>query len=905
MTYSGKGICVLVAAVLLAVCFAGITRSGIAAHQQDHQRPSASAGAIFSPELPLLSANLPTKHAPPQAKSTNSANPGILVAPLFVADSEFSSGLGLVNGTGISTYADVILRALDGTTIAQRRIAFPPRSLRRIDLAEFLKTSGATATAGSIVVIPSAELKGPAILSSLAMMYTSSQEPNFIDEKLALPTSASSQTLRGVADKGEGSPLVAITSLANEAQHIAIQCLGPNGLSFSKTITLAAGQSILTESCSNRTSSVADIETSQQAGTDATRPATGITLTSDGAPGSFAAFGLASHQKSGSKFFSSVTFTDPKVWLSANSMFGGVPVGTTTELGGGNYVPALSLANFSSKAAHVTIQYAETSEGASSTHDIQSITVPPGQTRDLVLDNLQGDPDLQNSFLVLSDASPGDLLTKLISVTPLRPGEVEMLGKDQLDRENVGTQPWSIEDGTESTLLLFNHSNAPQTFHVLISGGTSIWQKDYELQSMETEGINIGDLIANKTKDDSGKTIPADATSGEVTWVIGLHGVGRGRILQSNATTGMARSFSCGGYATIASANWNSEATLLPDGSTVDIGGVVAVLDLVYSGCSGTYTYTGNSSGFLYSYSSSNTSILTAVGFGSNYTVDAEGMADGTATMYGTVTDTATGCEGFAQDTESVVPDITSIFPTQGAVNSPTNVIIAGSGFGTNKSVVTVSAGTGVTATVTSIVTNSDNQDIYATFVIAAGAPTGNHSVTVNVSGSNSDDSVSFAVVSIPVPINFQQTATRDLGNGDLHFVYSWASSTGHLSDLDNCQVGEEVFFTGSNPFTFPPPFPADSSPNPTVNNVPGTDPGLQDDNWLSPSTTFVAPYFAKTFTANQTFRYECSNYQLGNWNTVLGPLPIVRTVSENSNNSWKFTVTKPTNGTATINPIP
>jgi hypothetical protein len=95
----------------------------------------------------------------------------------------------------------------------------------------------------------------------------------------------------------------------------------------------------------------------------------------------------------------------------------------------------------------------------------------------LVLGNLQVDPDLQNSFFVLSDASPGDLLTKLISVTPLRPGEVEMLGKDQLDRENVGTQPWSTENGTQSTLLFFNHSNHPQSFQAFISGSGGLLKK--------------------------------------------------------------------------------------------------------------------------------------------------------------------------------------------------------------------------------------------------------------------------------------------------------------------------------------------------------------------------------------------------------------------------------------------
>jgi len=119
--------------------------------------------------------------------------------------------------------------------------------------------------------------------------------------------------------------------------------------------------------------------------------------------------------------------------------------------------------------------------------------------------------------------------------------------------------------------------------------------------------------------------------------------------------------------------------------------------------------------------------------------------------------------------------------------------------------------------------------------------------------------------------------------------------------------VGEIVTYGGSNPFAFPsPPFPAKTSvPNPTVSAQPATDGALNDDNKLGSNTTFVKPYKTSSFTATQYFRYQCSNSNNGDFVNMLGPLSIVRSVSENTNDSWKFTVTKPTNGVATINPLP
>jgi hypothetical protein len=160
--------------------------------------------------------------------------------------------------------------------------------------------------------------------------------------------------------------------------------------------------------------------------------------------------------------------------------------------------------------------------------------------------------------------------------------------------------------------------------------------------------------------------------------------------------------------------------------------------------------------------------------------------------------------------------------------------------------------------------------------------------------------------VSCAVPTNIQQTACSDKGNGDLHFDYSFSSSTGKITDLSSCTVGEIVTYPGTqDPFPFPsPPMPADAYPNPTVNDFSATKGSFTDDHFLTPSTTFVKPYSASSFTATQYYRYKCACANGGNYVNMVGPLSIVRSVTQNPNGSWKFTVTK-SNCSAKIDPLP
>ncbi len=136
-------------------------------------------------------------------------------------------------------------------------------------------------------------------------------------------------------------------------------------------------------------------------------------------------------------------------------------------------------------------------------------------------------------------------MSKLVSRNQERFREVELLGKDEKDPTNGGNHPWSLEDGNESTLLLFNHSAEPESFSVSISNGDQTWQKVYELSPMQTEAISFSLLIQDQSKDDRGKTLPRNSLKGQVTWFTRARGVGKGRLLLSNQDLSMARNFSC------------------------------------------------------------------------------------------------------------------------------------------------------------------------------------------------------------------------------------------------------------------------------------------------------------------------------------------------------------------------
>lgn len=566
-----------------------------------------------------------------------------LVLPLFVQDQHFTSTLVLVNGSVESTYADVVLTGPDGSEINHRRVEFSPHSQRRVEVTELLQGAASPATMGRITIAQSPHLKGLAIAAQLSMTYEGSSQPNYIDEETAMPSLDGSQILRGVADRATGFPIVAVTSLAASAQGLTVECLSETGLNSAMTVELGAGQTLLVQACEHRTGrelDFASIWTNDNRNPDR---AVAIALTSDATPGSFAAFGLAPHKKGQDRYFSAVNFSDPKM-IGSNTIFVGVPVGSPSTLPEGRYVPQLALANFSGQAVRVQVQYAKTMGEAPSAQDVRDMTLPPKSTKQVILDNLKGGAGLQNSFVITSSGAPGDLMAKLVSTSESALHEVEILGKDERSG-NGGSHPWSLQQGNEATLLLFNPTTESHKFTVLVSGEGVLWEKVYELAGMQTEQISIRNVILENTVDDKGKTLPGDSQSGLVEWF--SQTTGKGRLLESNRDLAMARNFSCTGYYCLCNASFSSGVTLFSATTTVDFGSVQG--DICQSNNPGPCCNQGsvtqfNTTSYPYSWSSGNTSVIQISGSSTSQSVNTYGAAGGSTPVTGSICDPSTGC---------------------------------------------------------------------------------------------------------------------------------------------------------------------------------------------------------------------------------------------------------------------
>ena len=253
----------------------------------------------------------------------------------------------------------------------------------------------------------------------------------------------------------------------------------------------------------------------------------------------------------------------------------------------------------------------------------------------------------------------------------------------------------------------------------------------------------------------------------------------------------------------------------------------------------------------------------------------------------------------------NVAPQIISIIPATGQAGGTSAVSISGSGFGTSPTVNIAPAGvevSGVTASQGGTVIN-------AAFAIPSGATVGAYSVTVSVpntdgGGTQTSNAATFTVTACASITSFQRKSWNPIPTtGELDISYTWGSSTGKLSDLKACQQSEYVTYPG-NPgtYTWPrPPF-GQTSANPTSVGGNASN-GAFTDKHLPPAS-WVKPYIPASFTANQTYQYVCPCVNSGNQNT-LAQYTITRSVTQNTDGTFKYTVTKSSGESAGLNPLP
>jgi hypothetical protein len=462
--------------------------------------------AIYVVQTALILLN--SSHMEAVAAANTSPSPMMtmpIVAPLFIDDGNFTSTLVLVNGSALSTYADITVRSREGKTVANRRVQFNPHSQRQVSIRQLLDSSKASdISSGSVLVQQSPELNGMVISAALSMTRLSSPD-NYIDQELAMPSEEGSSSLRAVADESSGLLLLAVTSTSEGSQHVNIKCLFASGPEVTKSIDLSPGETLITDACYKRTLNGAELSIDSDDDGHGHRGPIGIELTSNSTPGSYSAFGLASHESRNRRYFTSVPFVDPKMVMSTTTIFAGIPVGRSTQLPEGNYTPTVYLTNFSKGPRRVNIRFAHTSEDEIDVREVETVLLSPQSSQELSLPHLKGESNLQNTLLVEADGEPADVVSKFVARGDSGLRAVELLGKDLKDPMNGGNHPWSIEDGSDSTLLLFNASDSSQYFNVVIAAGAVMWQKAYHLKQMQTVAVGIRELISREVKDDSGR----------------------------------------------------------------------------------------------------------------------------------------------------------------------------------------------------------------------------------------------------------------------------------------------------------------------------------------------------------------------------------------------------------------
>jgi hypothetical protein len=326
------------------------------------------------------------------------------------------------------------------------------------------------------------------------------------------------------------------------------------------------------------------------------------------------------------------------------------------------------------------------------------------------------------------------------------------LTKDALVDENAGVHPWSLENGNGSTMLLFNQSNRPQDFHVQLTADGVVWSKVLNLPSLATEEVNITDIVNKHVPDDNGQKLPPLANAGIGFWYVSGTGLGKGRMLISNSANGMARSFSCGNYATVGGAKWGGSISKILNKATTDIGSVVSEIVLVTGGqgCVGTFQSWQNSSSYTYAYSSSNHSVATVALDANQLDADVTGAAGGTTIIAGTVTDGFNHCgAGASTSILNQVPTSLSIVAGTDSTSSESGCTtsggLAGCGVGrTFKYQVNDQSGGAIKINALAygdvICTSTPNNLLLAGYVTTCGGTTGSCSGTPGPCGGLATD---------------------------------------------------------------------------------------------------------------------------------------------------------------------
>jgi|GEM_PF-3301323 len=606
----------------------------------------------------VLSQVLPNKTVTKAQAAMDSMSemPEVLVAPLFIESGGFTSRIVMVNELTFAITADVILFNRNGAVIASQNVAFQPHSQQALAVADMLRQANSTETVGPAEIhADPAKVVSMAIAAQLSITGSGISAGQHIEEEFVMVGTQGSGVLRSAGTALAGQPVIALKNTGATAQTATVACLTEKSGATQQQIQLSAGGSAVIQACSGSANpaavgAIGDVLT-PAAESLVARGAFGISVSGTGAPGSLSAFGFAWRGAPGRRVLSSQNFLlDAGLARSSNIVFTGVPIGAANALPGAAFTPEVAVSNFGSKAVNVTVLFARTDDSGPTATPVATASVPALSAKTIVLPPLVGDVGLRNSFVVQSDAAPGDFYASLVSVGSSGLDLVEQIGKDQLSDENAGSHPWSLASSSQDAMLLmFNHSAIAKYFNVKIGSGGVLWQQSWKLAPMETRLVSIRELIADQIKDSKGALLPKALDHGEISWFTANPGEGKGRLLQVDSAPQLLagnirleRNFSCGNYIVICGAMLDTSSISFLVGTDSDplaLGPVCPQLCTSYLNpdtCAGT-AYGSCGSGYTYSWTSNDASIATLSGSSTSASATFFGAGVGTGSATGTV----------------------------------------------------------------------------------------------------------------------------------------------------------------------------------------------------------------------------------------------------------------------------
>lgn len=467
------------------------------------------------------------------------------VAPVFMEDAQFSSTLYVVNEGNSPARGKLLLLSTDGRPILDKTVTLLGHDQAALSIQSLLAEAGSSATRGSIELFDD-NVWGSALAGEVVLTFHGATDVN-IDEELLMPTMSQSHELRGLAIEAAASPVISVGSTTDQPVQVTVTCTGERSKPVRSSFQIASHQTVTLRPCSSAPGPMDASGAFRFASADlGPAEARGIQILSWDPKAEIQAFGFSPVFTNGSLSFAAVPFQDPVEILSPQTIYPGVPVGNVSQLWG-TYLPHVVVQNYSAQPRNITVYNARTRFGSSTYEKAASFTVGPSSVKSIPVEGQTSMSGDWNTYVVQSDGLPGDIQTQLWSEDAASQSRVLFAGKDGKDDRNTGLHPWTLQDGADDDLYLYNETQSDQSVQLKINNRFKLWEKTLLLHPNETRKISLRDLADQALADDHQTPFAIGAGEGEISWYNTTSSV-RGRLEHKDERRHLVTSFQCAAY---------------------------------------------------------------------------------------------------------------------------------------------------------------------------------------------------------------------------------------------------------------------------------------------------------------------------------------------------------------------